>query len=134
MAITEKDFNITDRNTELPFFPSKDWGILAADVDSRADDLLPFNWLTAVYDPVLYDGANLLPALVVWDGVTYRPDKITPQCGLVYFPFSGAKLNIKGRFIMSNGVDARGLAITSTPIGTTEETDILEVRAEGGMY
>ena len=134
--MSQIDFNITDRNTELPFFPSKGTDIVAADVDAGINSgLQPFDWIEAFYDAAQYDGTNIAPAVIVWDGVTfYQNNLATPQATLVYFAFSGARINFKGRYLLSAAVDYRGNVITATPIGTDPVNNIAVVHVDGGMY
>lgn len=134
MAITTpiQDILITDRNTGLPYFPSSTWTILEADKVTAATlpgSALPaFDWIQAFYDA---EDLGTAAQLAIWSGAF---DALgNPIVSLVRFAYSGERINFKGKAIFTTGTDRRGVVITSTPIGNTAATDLLEVIAYGGI-
>lgn len=121
----------TDRNTELPFFPSLGYYVVQSNVTAvTAATLLPqpFMWLEAYYNYSVFTG---FPVLAVWTGgfTAANVPYVTP----VQFAYPGQPKHIKGIAIVTSGVDLNGNTITSTVIGATEATQIQQVIAYGGM-
>lgn len=113
--------SINNRNTDVPFFFSNSWQLTA---DDYGVSLLTFNWLQAFVDTTLFSG----PIYLVYQGVDNAYQSI------LRFPYSGAIMPVKGNVILASGTDWRGNAITATPIGDNESTEIIEVIAYGGNY
>lgn len=127
MANFLSGLSITDRNTDIPFFPNVTWILEEADLDAK--NLPTFNWIQAFYDSSTLSGT---PNLAVFTGA-YHDDGVTPIVAYVPFAYSGERVNIKGNGIFSTGEDIRGVTITTTPLGADPATDILKVVAWGGM-
>lgn len=122
----QKQLDIQDRNTDIPFTASCTWSLTEADKD--VFQKLTFGWIQAFFDDTL--GVN--PELVVFSG-NYNADN-TKQGNLIRFAYSGERVKFKGNMILSSADDCRGVTITSTPIGSTGTTDLLKVIAYGGAY
>lgn len=117
-----KGISISNRNTDVPFFPSISWELTADDYG--VNTLLTFNWIQAFVDTASFSG----PIYLVVQG---EDDEFQ---SLIRFPYSGACMQFKARTILASGFDWRGNAITATPIGDNEATDIVQVIAYGGNY
>lgn len=117
--------NITDRNTDMPFFPSSWWELFNADYG--VTKLRTFNWIQAFYDSTL----GVPPTICVWSNETDASGN--PILSEIEFAFSGQMVPTKGLAIFLSGVDWRGNAVTSCPIGVTPTTDFTRVRVAGGM-
>lgn len=120
------DLSIVDRNTDIPYFPCSSWGLTQDDFGKT--NLLTFNYIQAFYDTTL--GVN--PALCVWSG-RYVNGTQTPILSKIQFAFSGHMIQFKGNGIFLSGVDIRGNAVSSIPIGGDPTSEFLEVIAYGGM-
>lgn len=115
-----KQISISNRNTDVPFCPSNSWELFSADYGVS---LLTFNWLQAFVDDS-FSG----PIILVYRGGD------NPYESIIRFPYSGALMPCKANIIVASGFDWRGNAITATPIGNNEPTDISQVIAYGGNY
>lgn len=111
--------DITNRNTDVPFFPSNSWELTAADYGNEL--LQTFNWIQAFVDDA-FSG----PIYLVVQGANEEFQS------LIRFPYSGAMVQFKGKSILATGTNWRGTAITATLIGADEATEIVEVIAYGG--
>ncbi len=111
--------DINNRNTDVPFFPSNSWELTADDYGN--EKLQTFNWIQAFVDDS-FSG----PIYLVVQG---RDEEFQ---SLIRFPYSGAMVPFKGKSILDSGTNWRGTAITGTPIGSNEATDIVEVIVYGG--
>jgi len=120
--VKRKQASITDRNTDIPFFPSVSWELTA---DDYGNNTLPtFFWIQAFVDTESFTG----PINVVVQGADNEYQSI------VRIPYSGAMVPFKGKTILASGTDFRGNELTATPIGDDESTDIVELRVYGGNY
>jgi len=124
--VIKDQIDIRDRNTDIPFTPSYSFSLTEDDKDTFFE--IPFHWIQAFFDNTL--GVN--PELVIYAGALNADN--TKQGNLVRFSYSGERVKIKGRGILSTADDCRGVTITSTPIGNTGTTDLLKVIAYGGAY
>ncbi len=132
--MTIQSLNITDRNTDIPFFPSITWNYTNTDIISSLDQLNgaffldTFSWIQAFFDATQL---TVAPQLAIWTGD--RRANGTPILSGITFAYSGERINIKGQGLFTTGTNIRGQTVTSTPIGATIETDLLLVTAYGGM-
>lgn len=116
-----KGISISNRNTDVPFCPSISWNLDQTDYGNET--LLTFNWIQAFVDTSF---SGQIKLVVQGENEEFQ--------SLIRFPYSGALMPFKGRSILASGVDWRGRAITSTPIGSNAGTEIAEVIAYGGNY
>jgi hypothetical protein len=122
---TISNLNVTDRNTDIPFFPSLTWNLTNSDFGDKT--LLTFNYIQAFFDPTL----TLTPYLCVYSG--NNDDSGNPILSQIRFAYSGEKVQIKAKGIFSTGTNIRGQTVTSLAIGATPTTQFSEVVAYGGM-
>lgn len=132
MPLTQA-LSLDDNNKELPYFSSSTWNLKNTDFLNGAEPILlnnnlpVFNWIQAFFDSTL----AVIPYLAIWSGAI-NPATGLPIVNKVRFAYSGERVNIKGVAILTSGTDVRGDTVTSTPIGATLTTDLLEVIAQGG--
>lgn len=122
---TVENLSVSDRNTDMPFFPSLTWNLTNADFGVKT--LPTFNYIQAFFDATLTDP----PYLCVYSGNNHTDG--SPILSQVRFAYSGEKIQIKGKGIFASGTNIRDQAVTSLPIGSTPTDDLLEVIAYGGM-
>lgn len=119
--------NITNRNSELPFFPSENWYLTE---ESKGNLLLPtFSWLQAFFDA---ENITVAPQLAVWSGQYHANGD--PVLSVVRFAYSGERVNFKGKAVFAAGTNILNQVVTSAVIGETATTDLLQVIAWGGAY
>lgn len=119
---------VTQRNTELPFFPSISWPLIESD---KGNFTLPtFHWIQAFFNSTTLTEE---PVLAIWSG-KYASDGVTKIVSPVRFAFSGERINFKGKAIVATGVDIFGNTVTSLVIGSDATTDFSAVIAYGGSY
>ena len=121
---TLSGLSVTDRNTDIPFFPNQTWNLVSADFGMT--NLPTFNYIQAFYDPSLTE----VPQLALFTGSYSAPG--VPILSLVRFAYSGERIQIKGSGIFLTGVNIRGQSISSTQIGSTPTTQLSQVIAYGG--
>lgn len=132
MPLTQA-LSLDDNNKELPYFSSSSWNLKNTDflngsLPILSNNKLPvFNWIQAFFDSTL----AVVPYLAIWSGATDSTTGL-PIVNKVRFAYSGDKVEVKGVAILTSGTDLRGDTVTSTPIGATLTTDLLEVIAWGG--
>jgi hypothetical protein len=124
MASTISNLSISDRNTDVPFFPNITFNFTNSDFGVQG--IPTFSWIQAFFDST-FTG---IPTLVVGVGYDNSGNLIVSQ---VRFAYSGERINIKGQGIYTTGTNIRGQTVTSTPIGSTLTTDLTQVIAYGGM-
>jgi hypothetical protein len=131
MRILSSNINITDRNTEVPFYPSFSYQIINSDMITSVNDIVlpPFFWIQAFFDA---ESLTAPAQLAIYSGA--EDDAGNPIVSIVRFAYSGEMKNFKGLAIFTSGEDIRGDTIESTPIGATTTTDLLNVIAYSGMY
>ena len=133
MAI--QNLSLTDRNTDIPFFPSLTWNFTNSDIITTLSQLQgvqpynTFNWIQAFFNAA---SIAVAPQLAIWGG-GYHSDGITPILSGITFAYSGERINIKGQVLFTTGTNIRGQTVNSTPIGSTPTADLLLVTAYGGM-
>jgi hypothetical protein len=125
-ANTLSGLNITDRNTDIPFFPNISWNFTSADFGVIAN-IPTFSWIQAFFDNTLTE----VPVLSVFTG-SYREDG-TPILSEVTFAYSGEMRNCKGCGIFSTGKNIRNQNVSSLDIGGSATTTFSKVVAWGGM-
>lgn len=117
--------SLTDRNTDIPFFPSSTWNLVSNDFGKI--NLPTFSWIQAFYDASL----AAEPLLAIFTG--NFTDAGVPILSEVRFAYSGERINIKGSGIFVSGLNNRGQAVSSTTIGVNPVADLSRVIAWGGM-
>ena len=123
--------NVTDRNTEMPFFPSTSWTLTQSDLTAGTTSGFKdtFTWIQVFFDA---ESLTAPAQLVVYSG---KPNQDgSPQCNLVRFAYSGEMKPFKGQAIVASGDDVRGDTWTSTPIGDDADTELSQVIVYGSMY
>ncbi len=128
LGSTLSNISVTDRNTDIPFFPNITYNFLNADYDVIDPiDIPAFSWIQAFFD----SGLLVAPTICVYTG--NRDENDDPILSQVRFAYSGERINIKGMGIFSTGKNWRGQTVTSVPIGAATTTNLLQVIAYGGM-
>lgn len=127
MATSLVNLSISDRNTDIPFFPNLTYNFLNADFGVVSPSIPTFNWIQAFFDST-FTG---IPTLCIGTGGFNSAG--APIVSQVRFAYSGERINIKGQSIYASGVNIRGQTVTSTPIGAVLTTDLIQVIAYGGM-
>lgn len=122
------NISVTDRNTDIPFFPNITYNLLNADYGIIDPVAIPaFSWIQAFFDSTL----GVAPEICVFTGAF---DTLgAPILSQVRFAYSGERINIKGSGIFATGKNWRGQTVTSTPIGSTLNANLTKVIAYGGM-
>lgn len=120
------DINLQSQNTLLPVIPDIAWNITEDDIDTETDSPT-FMVIRAYFSNTL----AVPPQLVIDSGKTHQLGGASFQ-SLIRFAYSGEPQYFKGYRVLSEGVDRFGNAITSTPLGSTPSTDILEIKVYGG--
>jgi len=132
MAVSQtsllSNISLTDRNTDIPFFPNISYNLTNDDFGVIDPINMPaFQWIQAFFDDTL----DARPQLCVFTGAY---DTLgAPILSQVTFAYSGHMIQIKGMGIFSFGKNWRGQSITSTPIGSTASTNLLLVTVYGGQ-
>lgn len=122
------NLSVTDRNTDIPFFPNVTYNLFAADFGVINSTLIPtFSWIQAFFDVSL----AAAPYLCIYTG--YNDSLGNPIVSRIRFAYSGERINIKGCGIAATGTNIRGQTVSSTPIGDILASDLTEVIAYGGM-
>jgi hypothetical protein len=123
------DIGVPQPTFDIGFFPSSSWGLTSASFGNL--QLPTFNWIQAFWASNL--GAGVTPQLVVSMG--HKTDAGVLIGNLVRFSYSGERVPMKGKIILSSGFDRFGNAITSTPINSgAPTTSLTQVIAFGGQY
>jgi len=128
---TLSNISVTDRNTDIPFFPNITYNLLNDDYGVIDPVRIPtFSWIQAFYDSAP-TGLTVAPTICVYTGNLDENDD--PILSQVRFAYSGERINIKGMGIFSTGKNWRGQTVTSVPIGASTTLNLLQVIAYGGM-
>lgn len=124
-ASTLSGLSVTDRNTDIPFFPNITWNLESADFGNIK--LPTFSWIQVFFDESL----ATTPELAIFTG-NFTDAGVAILSG-VRFAYSGERVNIKGSGIFASGTNIRGQAVSSTTIGSNPAADLQQVIAYGGM-
>lgn len=127
MASSLSNLSISDRNTDIPFFPNITYNFLSSDFGVVSPSIPTFSWIQAFFDSSFIG----IPSLCIGTGAFDAAGN--PIVSRVRFAYSGERINIKGQSIYDSGMNSRGQTVSSSPIGATLTTDLLEVIAYGGM-
>lgn len=128
MSTNRQELNLSNRNTELPFFPSHSWQFFQADYTTNPNTPT-FNYIQAFFDA---DQLTTQPQVVVYSGQQDQNGNKIYSC--VPFAYSGQMVPFKGKYLINSGGDLRGDSHQSTPIGNDATTDLISVWAYGGMF
>lgn len=117
--------SITDRNTDIPFFPNQTYNIVASDYDTN---LPVFNWIQAFFDSSFAE----VPQLAVFTGAFH--DDGSPILSGIEFAYSGHMIQIKGMGIFEAGTNIRDQSVSSVLVNPSSPTDSFrKIIAYGGM-
>jgi hypothetical protein len=125
MSTFASGLSVTDRNTDLPFFPSCTWNLTQADIGLKT--LPTFNYIQAFFDESL----GVEPILAIFSGAFH--DDGSPILSEIRFAFSGDKIQIKGSGFFMTGTNIIGQTVSSITIRSAPTTDLSRVIAFGGM-
>jgi hypothetical protein len=103
---TSNDIPIGDKNSLVPFCPSRSWEYVITGDDSQLANptVAPFFWIQAFF-------TGDAPAKLVTQSAQKKADG-TFECEPIVFAYSGERVFFKGKTLVNSGVDRYGRTVT----------------------